>query len=250
MPKNLRRKLSTALGGGLLLLAALFTATAHADTDPVLIPYKLTYAANLNGMDLDAERELRVSGNQYRMITSAKNLLGSITEEGSFTLDDRGVIVDQGYEYERSIIGMKKTEELSYDRNSGVARYETKKKKRQVKLEGDYLNRLSYQVQLQRDLVNGTTPLQYQVISRGRLKDYRFEILGEETIDTPLGPFDTVKVRRVREDDDRETVMWFAPALNYLLVQLWQSEDGDNHKLVIKDGIINNQPIESDGKHS
>ncbi|TNE81945.1 MAG: DUF3108 domain-containing protein [Gammaproteobacteria bacterium] len=245
----LRQQLPTALMYGLMLSCfVLFASPALAASEAALVPYKLSYAATMNGMDINAERELRVIGDSFEMVTSAKNLLGSITEEGRFKLDEQGVIVDQGYEYERNIIGMKKTEELSYDRNSGVANYETKKKKRQVKLDGNYLNRLSYQVQLQRDLIRGESDLQYQVIARGRLKDYNFEILGEETLDTPLGPFKTIKVRRVREDDDRQTLMWFAPTLNYLLVQLWQKEeDGDDHKLVIKAGSINNQPITNGG---
>lgn len=250
MRQALRQTLPAALIG---VLALLFTQipAALAESEGALLPYQVAYAATLNGMDIDAKRELRVNGNRYEIITSAKNLLGSITEEGTFSLDEQGVIVDHGYEYERNIIGMKKTEELSYDRTAGVANYEEKKKKRQVKLDGNYLNRLSYQVQLQRDLSNGQTTLQYQVIARGRLKDYNFEILDEETLDTPLGPFKTIKVKRVREDDDRQTIMWFAPELNYLLIQLWQKEeDGDDHKLVIKSGTINRQPIINGDNHS
>ncbi|WP_461481782.1 DUF3108 domain-containing protein [Porticoccus sp.] len=244
--------LFSALRGGLLALVALCSVPAlAAGKDAALEPYRLAYAATFNGMDINAERELRKIGDSYQLVTSAKGMLGSIIEEGTFKVDGQGIIVDQGYEYERNIIGMKKAEELSYDRSAGVAHFESKKKSRQVKLEGDYLNQLSFQVQLQRDLINGVTPLHYQVIARGKLKDYHFEILGEETLDTPLGQFQTVKVRRVREDNDRQTIMWFAPALNYLLVQLWQQEeDGDDHKLVIKSGTVNNQPIANGGKHS
>lgn len=242
-----RRSLSATLLTAFCLLAGPALA---AGTDAALQPYRLSYAATMNGMDINAERQLSINGDNYQLVTSAKNMLGSITEEGKFTLDGKGVIVDQGYQYERNIIGMKKEEELSYDRTAGVANYESKKKKRQVKLDGNYLNQLSYQIQLQRDLLNGVSDLQYQVIARGRLKDYNFEILGEENLQTPLGPFKTIKVRRVREDDDRETIMWFAPSLNYLLVQLWQHEDGDDHKLVIKSGTINNQPITGDNTKS
>ncbi|WP_461515923.1 DUF3108 domain-containing protein [Porticoccus sp.] len=245
-----RRSLSSTLMGCLVLVSSLFILSSHAATDGALTPYKLSYAATFNGMDINAVRELTKEGERYQLVTSAKGMLGSITEEGTFKIDAAGAIVDDGYEYERNIIGVKKAEELSYDRNTGVANFESKKKKRQVKLQDSYLNQLSFQVQLQRDLINGVTPLRYQVIARGRLKEYNFELLGKETLDTPLGQFETVKVRRVREDDDRETIMWFAPSLNYLLVQLWQREDGDDHKLIIKSGSVNNQPIVNGDNHS
>ncbi|MEH6466943.1 MAG: DUF3108 domain-containing protein [Porticoccus sp.] len=243
--------------GGVMLLCTLGTAQAgddkadgnKADCDNIgcdlaLTPYTLSYAATYNGMDISAERQLTLNGDRYVLTTTAKNLFSSIEEEGAFLLDEKRGIVDQGYQYKRNILGIKKTEKLRYDREVGVANYKTKKKKRQVTLENGYLNRLSYQVQLQRDLINQVSPLQYQVISRGRLKQYNFETQGEETLDTPLGKIKALKVKRIREDDERETLFWFAPEWNYLLVQLWQREEGgEDYKIVIKEGSLDKKPL-------
>lgn len=230
----------------LTLLSTLQVSMASEDTnlDPALTPYQLSYAASYNGMDIKAERQLTFDGNQYVLTTTAKNMLSSIEEEGTFTLDTGQRIVDQGYQYKRNILGMKKTEKLKYDRNSGVANYKAKKKERQVTLKDGLLNRLTYQVQLQRDLVNQVSPLQYQVISRGRVKQYNFETLGEEVLDTPMGKITALKVRRVREDDDRETFFWFAPQWNYLMVQLWQREKGgEDYKITLKEGNLDKQRL-------
>ncbi len=219
-------------------------ASDDTNFDPALTPYRLAYAANYNGMDIKAERQLIFDGNQYVLTTTAKNMLSSIEEEGAFTLDKNQRIVDQSYQYKRNILGMKKTEKLKYDRKMGIANYKAKKKERQVTLEDGLLNRLTYQVQLQRDLVNQVSPLQYQVISRGRVKQYNFETLGEETLDTPMGKITALKVRRVREDDDRETLFWFAPQWNYLLVQLWQQEKGgEDYKITLKEGNLDKQRL-------
>ena len=230
-----------------MLLCTLGTAQASddkTDCDPALTPYTLSYSATYNGMDISAERQLKLTNDRYELTTTAKNLFSSIEEEGVFLLDENRGIVDQKYQYKRSILGVKKTETLKYNRETGVANYKTKKKKRQVKLKEGYLNRLSYQVQLQRDLINQVSPLQYQVISRGRLKEYNFETLGEETLDTPIGKIKALKVRRIREDDERETLFWFAPEWNYLLVQLWQREEGgEDYKIVIKKGSLDKKPL-------
>lgn len=220
------------------------TAAPEHQSDPALIPFDLSYAATYNGMDINANRRLTLESGRYTLSTTAKNMLSNIEEQGEFLVDKCGLIVDQAYKYKRSILGMKKTEKLKYDRKTGVANYDSKKKKRQVTLEDGHLNRLSYQVQLRRDLINGVSPLQYQVISRGRLKPYNFEIMGEETLETPLGNIKTVKVKRIRKDNDRETLFWFAPQWNHLLVQLWQREKGGaDYKIVLQEGMLNNQKL-------
>ena len=143
-----------------------------------------------------------------------------------------------------SVFGKKKTEKLVYDHKNNVANYTSKDKHRQVSLDTEHFNRLSYQVQLRRDLINHCELLEYSVISHGRLKTYRFERLGEETLETPLGSINAIKIRRVREDNDRETVLWFAPQLNHLLVKLWQREkDGAEYQIVLKEGHFGGQPL-------
>jgi len=220
------------------------TKTPMPSPDLALIPFELSYAATYNGMDINAKRQLKLESGRYTLSTTAKNMLSNIEEQGEFLVDECGLIVDQAYKYKRSILGIKKTEKLKYDRKTGVANYDSKKKKRQVTLKDGYLNRLSYQVQLRRDLINDVSPLQYQVISRGRLKPYNFEVIGEETLETPLGNIKTVKVKRIRKDDDRETFFWFAPQWNHLLVQLWQREKGgEDYKIVLQEGMLNNQKL-------
>lgn len=236
---------SAALMPSLGLCTEANTSPAPQDnSDPALTPFDLSYAATYNGMDIDARRQLTLESGRYTLSTTAKNMLSNIEEHGEFLVEEGGLIIDQGYKYKRSILGMKKTEKLRYDRNTGVANYDSKKKKRQVTLKEGYLNRLSYQIQLRRDLINGVSPLQYQVISRGRLKPYNFEVIGEETLETPLGNIKTVKVKRIRKDDDRETLFWFAPQWNHLLVQLWQREKGgEDYKIVLQEGMLNNQKL-------
>ncbi|PCJ91789.1 MAG: hypothetical protein COA46_07575 [Porticoccaceae bacterium] len=232
--------------GAIAAFSIVFTASVYSgsQTDPALEPYDLSYAATYNGMDIDANRQLKQESGRYTLTTTAKNMLSNITERGEFQVNDQGVIIDLDYQYKRSILGMKKTENLTYNRKTGVANYDSKKKQRQVTLADGYLNRLTYQLQLQRDLINGVSPLQYQVISRGRLKSYNFEVMGEEILDTPLGKINTTKVKRIRKDNDRETMLWLAPKWNYLLVQLWQREKGGgDYKIVLQQGTLNGDAL-------
>ena len=223
----------------LLLLAVSCLISLHSPaSDFQLTPYQLIYRASYNGMPIDADRQLqqRPDGS-WELATTASNFLASIREQGTFGIDKNGSIRNYGYQYKRSVFGKKKTEDLVYDHANNTATYTSDKKTRQVSLERDYLNRLSYQVQLRRDLASGAKQLEYQVISRGRLKTYLFEKAGEEILETPLGAVRAIRVDRIREDDDRQTALWFAPDLDYLLVKLWQREkDGEEYEISIKVG--------------
>jgi hypothetical protein len=78
------------------------------------------------------------------------------------------------------------------------------------------------------DMQQNQTPRQYTLISGVRLKDYKVDMEGEETLQTPVGDLRTLRVRssRVKEGSDRVTKLWLAPELDYLPVQMVHENDG------------------------
>jgi hypothetical protein len=77
-------------------------------------------------------------------------------------------------------------------------------------------------------LANGETDISFDVADGGKLKVYRYRVVGADTIEVPAGTFRTVKVARVRDNSRRETYIWCAPALHYLPVRIWQRETDDS----------------------
>ena len=230
------------IAGWLILIGNRVTAetTAFGSREPALIPSTLVYSANYNGMPIEMTRELTLDATTgiYQLASLAKNLLGRIEETGRFEIDQQDNLKNHDYKYQWRIFGKGKTEELVFDYRENIARYTSKDKNRQVVLNSHFQSRISYQLQLQRDLLNNCQDLSYKVIARGKPRDYAFERYGEETIATPLGEVKTVVIRRVG-DEDRETTLWFAPALNYTLVRLVQKEDGEEYLIDLKEGSIN-----------
>src|SRR5690625_8003441 len=90
---------------------------------------------------------------------------------------------------------------------------------------------LSYQVQLQRDLIDGRENLSYQIANNGGLREYSFEVVDEEVLETPLRKVNTVKVMRSRKNHDRVTYAWLAKDWDNLLRRLQQQEDGESHTI-------------------
>jgi hypothetical protein len=97
-------------------------------------------------------------------------------------------------------------------------------------------DKLLYQLAIMSDLLAGQRDgLAYPVADGGKIKTYRFEPLGEETIRTELGEFRTMKLVRQRPDSRRETVLWCAPDLAYLPVRVENTEkDGRKTTAVLE----------------
>lgn len=91
----------------------------------------------------------------------------------------------------------------------------------------DTIDRVISPLQLMHDLYErspGTERLIYRIADGGQLKTYLLTIEGSEIIETPTGRFQALRIRRRDTDSDRETILWCAPALQYLAVRVEQWE--------------------------
>lgn len=92
------------------------------------------------------------------------------------------------------------------------------------KLSADGVDPLSLQLALRKILndAGGTLPtdtISLLVVEDDKEKPYSFRVAGRETITTPLGKLETVRLDR--SDDSRKRLrLWLAPALAYLPVQV------------------------------
>lgn len=209
-----------------------------------LLPYQATYTAKYNGLDITAthQRE-RLESGDYRETLVAKNFLGRINEVALFRIDDSNMVIPLDYRYERSLLGIVREEQQTFDWKSNTVTLKRKDETRVIPVEKGYQDVVSHKIQIRRDLQAGKTSMSYAVISRGKLKDYSYQVIGKEKIKTPIGTLDTIRIERVREDDDPETIFWLAPNWDYLLVKLQQVEDGDSHSLELQSATIDNHPV-------
>ena len=96
---------------------------------------------------------------------------------------------------------------------------------------------LSYQLQLQLDLQRGVRGnFSYPIAKRGAVSQIKFVQVGRETIDTPMGKIDSIKLKLDRgADAKRVTYIWFSTKHNFIITQLQQTEaDGKSYSIVLK----------------
>ena len=85
------------------------------------------------------------------------------------------------------------------------------------------------------DLREGKTVFKYRVPRQGRIKDYEFALVGEDTTELDSGSYRTLKVERTNDDRDQSWV-WSAPDLDYFPVRfLKRKKNGMRMELVLRE---------------
>lgn len=225
-----------------IILSPLYAAFSQAADMPQ--SFNNEYSTRVFGFNLTVQHRLSdLDNGEQRLHFLAKTWFASIEEITEFTWGDDGKVEPLRYSYKRRGLGRNRDRRLEFDWNAGTVTNTLENTSWEMDVSKDIQDRLSYQVQLQRDLIDGRDNLSYQIADNGGLREYGFEVVDEEVLDTPLGKVNTVKVMRSRKNHDRVTYAWLAKDWDYLLVRLQQQEDGDSHTISITKAELNGNRI-------
>ncbi len=239
-PHKPRFQLWAALIAGMIALPA---SAGDVDYAP-LAPYEARYTASMSkGVSLNGEgvRELTDQGNNvwlYR--TDVDSFIADINESLIFRWED-GQVIPLRYRYHLSGFLIKdRKQSIDFDWQAGIATGSYRGDKFEVELRDNTLDPLGYQLQLHQDLKAGKRDVTYQVLDKGDYDDDRFAVIDEDSLGDNGRTMNTLKAEKVRDEDSkRQTLMWFDPARDYLLVRLLQVEpDGSEYELKLKDATL------------
>ena len=130
------------------------------------------------------------------------------------------------YHYKRSG-GRQREANLLFDWQSMTVKNHVADSHWEMDIPAGTLDKLATQLGMMIALGQDRQDVTFTVADGGTLKEYRYRVIGKETLDVPAGTFKTVKVAKLRKDIDQETIIWFAPALHYLPVRIWQRDSDD-----------------------
>lgn len=224
-----------------LMLAALMSAAPALAELPST--FKNIYSTRVWGIKVTVTHQLTELEEGQQIRFEADSWVGNVREISRFRWDD-GTIQPRLYRYKRSGLGKNRRAELVFDWERQRVTNDVEDSRWSMAISEGVQDKLSTQLQLQKDLIDGKERFVYPIADGGELKEYQFEIVDRERLNTNLGPVETVKIQRSRDDDERVTNAWLAPEWNYLLVRLEQREDGDTHTLDIDRAQINDEKIE------
>ncbi|WKD50629.1 DUF3108 domain-containing protein [Microbulbifer spongiae] len=209
-----------------------------------LEPFKATYTARFNGISVTATRKLTGQDDNWRLDFDTNTLFANINEYSRFTRRD-DQIIPYHYEYRRTGLGRDRGTILNFEPTKGMVLNVSNPERDLKDVSPHILDKVSYQLQLALDLAAGKETLQYEIADGKKVRKYTFAREGTETLVTPLGEIEVIKVRRVRNADSaRETTVWFAPGWNYALVKLVQREEnGKRYQISLTKLSINGKNV-------
>lgn len=139
------------------------------------------------------------------------------------------------YQYDRYGSNATRNVRVTFDWQDGMVVNTAQGHAWRMEVPPETLDKLSYLLALMRDLADGKRSMQYSIADGGRLKRYQLRAHGTETLQTALGPLETLKVVRLREDGGARATLWCAPALGYLPVKLERPDrDGELVSMTIE----------------
>ena len=230
MPSNarfLRQLRITATAAAFVALVVPY-ADAHADMPVFEASYEVHYGILHGTMTLELERHAA----EYTYRTSLRPRgIASWLRRGEIEETSRLVSVDgqiRPVDYISTDTIARPTRRANYifDRPIGRVTGEYKSQRVDVPMRTDGQNRISAQVAIIRALQSSTELDEFAVFDRGRWRDFQFEVLRGQSVDTPSGHFDTVEVRYTSGDSQKIWSLHCAETLNYLPVVILFSEDG------------------------
>ncbi len=106
------------------------------------------------------------------------------------------------------------------------------------------LDRLSFQLQLQQDLLLDKPNVTYKIVHNQNIKNNQFDIIGEEIITTKAGDLKTLKIKVIRENSSLITFIWVATEWQFLLVRLIQLKGNkEQFSIELTDAIVGDQAV-------
>ncbi|NNA12257.1 DUF3108 domain-containing protein [Pseudomonas lundensis] len=230
----------------LLLALSLLAIPAVQAAD--LQPFKASYTADWKQLPMSgsAERSLtKGADNVWTLNFKASMLIASLNEVSTLKLE-KDQPVPLSYHFERGGLGKAKKIDLNFNWKDMTVTGTDNKTPVTVKLLTGMLDKSTYQLALQRDVLAGKKSMSYQVVDGDEVDTYDFRVIGPEVVSTKAGKINAIKVERVRDpaQNKRITEMWFAKQWDGLLVALRQVEkDGKAYNIMLLDGTVDGKTV-------
>lgn len=210
------------------LLLALLPLTSAAE----LAEFSAKYSFERGRISVGETRmQLQRSNDNIWRYTSSAQATGVVavfikdilSEESLFRHED-GKFWPISYEYRHEGSKKNRDESIAYNWNDGVAHVEYRGHESDIDLEAGAMDRFLLQLAAMLDADGESFDKVYHVIDNGKVKPFRLQATGTETVTTPAGAFDTLRVERVDGDEDKKLRMWVAPAIGNLPVKIEQEK--------------------------
>lgn len=217
-----------------MMLAAL-VAAGPAAADGQLSPFVAEYYVKYGSLSVGTSRtELARGDAPDRWVIESRSTAsglariiagGTLVQRSSFQVDGTGVR-PLNYRFDDGMKRAAKDVELAFDWSTNRVTGTAEGVAIGVPAEPGLQDAASIQASVLLQLRGGAEPGLVAMIEKDQIKYYRYTLLRHERLATALGALDTVVYRSTRDGSGRETLVWYAPSLDWVTVKAEQRRDG------------------------
>jgi hypothetical protein len=207
-----------------LALASDVTPSPQANGDASLAPFHVQYRLYVSKIPttIKADLWLRQHGdqpNEYQMEMLVKSLLVSNREVSTFQWDDCQPRTSF-YQHRFRGFGKRRNYDMHFSWSPPQVVTETEDERWTLDIEQDTLDDLTLLLKARCTFATGDKEFHATSAYGKRVREHHMQVIGMETLDTPIGKLDCLLVEKQRDkDSERKTLFWVAPSLNYLLIK-------------------------------
>lgn len=208
-----------------LLGFLLLTLCLQSHADETL--FSQEYKTRIDGIPVTTERSLILRDDgTYRLRIRSSNFLARFQESSYYEVLEDGSLQPFLNQSERRIFGVASKSETRFDWDNMLATYESDDDPlKETPLEVGMVDRTLYQYLMEIDMRAGRPVLSYDVVDKGRVRNFTFENLGVEDLEIDNKELSAFKFKRITETNKRETFVWMAADLDYEIVKIHHRED-------------------------
>lgn len=208
----------------LLLLGLLCFHGAQAQS----IDYvNAVFSVEYNNKLTQGENHLRIQreNNHYDVDFSLEHWLLSSSQKATFEMNPECQVKPLSYiSTSKRPLKNEITQTLSFDWKSKRVEFTSEEDNKFFDLDNALYDPLSFFFEARCELMAGKKEFAYPLIYKGNKKTHNYKVIGAEAVETGHGVVEALVIERNRKSESRQTRLYVAPSLDYLLVKIEHQE--------------------------
>ena len=197
--------------------------------------YSAKYFYKSDEISIKGIRKLEIRDGKYSLNFKAKNLLASMRVGSEFNINE-GVLKTNSYSIRVKPRFVNRDQDIKFDYIANIIESTGREKwEEDLDTSGEILDPLNAQIKIRINLISGLEKFSINLleIESGKVEENFYEVVGKEVFTFNEIDYECIKLKRIRETDDRETIYYIAPDLNFMFLKIVDTGQDRNQTLEI-----------------
>ena len=211
-----------------LLIFAFFNINAESINE-----YSAKYFYTSDEISIKGIRKLEINDGKYSLNFKAKNLLASMTVGSEFNISE-GILKTNSYTIRVKPRFVNRDQDIVFDYAGNTIQSTGREEwQEEFDINKEILDPLNAQIKIRIHLISGLDKFSINLleIESGKVEKNFYEVTGKDIYTFNETDYECIILKRIRKTDDRETIYYIAPDLNFMFLKIVDTGKDRNQTL-------------------